>query len=38
MMRALTARQLAFGWLHFALALPSIYLLLGMPLILREQG
>ncbi|MGO3243425.1 MAG: MFS transporter [Halomonas sp.] len=37
-MRALTARQLAFGWLHFALALPSIYLLLGMPLVLREQG
>lgn len=38
MMRSLTARQLAFGWLHFALALPSIYLLLGMPLVLREQG
>ncbi|WKD29243.1 MFS transporter [Halomonas sp. KG2] len=38
MMRGLTARQLAFGWLHFALALPSIYLLLGMPLVLREQG
>ncbi|MGY6565391.1 MFS transporter [Halomonas sp. KM-1] len=37
-MRSLTVRQLAFGWLHFALALPSIYLLLGMPLVLREQG
>lgn len=38
MMRALTVRQLAFGWCHFVLALPSIYLLLGMPLVLREQG
>ncbi|MCL7930515.1 MFS transporter [Halomonas llamarensis] len=38
MNRSLMAKQLAFGWLHFALALPSIYLLLGMPLVLREQG
>ena len=38
MKRSLVAKQLTFGWLHFALALPSIYLLLGMPLVLREQG
>ena len=31
-------RQLLFGWLHVALALPSIYLLLGLPLVMREQG
>lgn len=37
-MRSVMAKQLTFGWLHFALALPSIYLLLGMPLVLREQG
>ncbi|MDQ7727786.1 MFS transporter [Halomonas sp. SpR8] len=37
-MRSVIAKQLTFGWLHFALALPSIYLLLGMPLVLREQG
>ena len=38
MNRSVMAKQLTFGWLHFALALPSIYLLLGMPLVLREQG
>lgn len=38
MMGKMTAKQLAFGWFHFVLALPSIYLLLGMPLVLREQG
>ena len=27
-----------FGWLNFALAVPSIYLLLGLPLAMREQG
>lgn len=38
MNRSVMAKQLTFGWLHFALALPSIYLLLGMPLVLRELG
>ncbi|MCC5901402.1 MAG: MFS transporter [Halomonas sp.] len=37
-MRSVMAKQLAFGWLNFVLALPSIYLLLGMPLVLRDQG
>ena len=36
MMRALTARQRAFGGSYFALALPSIYLLLGGLLVLRR--
>lgn len=30
--------QLLFGWLHFVLAVPSIYLLLGLPLVMREHG
>lgn len=30
--------QLAFGWMNFALAVPSIYLMLGMPLIMRQHG
>ncbi|SDH68600.1 Major Facilitator Superfamily protein [Pseudomonas flavescens] len=30
--------QLVFGWLHFVLAVPSIYLLLGLPLVMREHG
>lgn len=30
--------QALFGWLHLVLALPSIYLLLGLPLVMREQG
>ncbi|ERL49309.1 MFS transporter [Halomonas huangheensis] len=35
---SLLGRQALFGWMNFALALPSIYLLLGMPLIMREYG
>ncbi len=34
----LLGRQMLFGWLNFALALPSIYLLLGMPLVMRQHG
>lgn len=30
--------QLLFGWLSFALVVPSIYLLLGLPLVMREHG
>lgn len=30
--------QLMFGWLNFVLAVPSIYLLLGLPLVMREHG
>lgn len=30
--------QWLFGWLGFVLALPSIYLLLGLPLVMREHG
>ncbi|PAU89521.1 MFS transporter [Pseudomonas sp. WN033] len=30
--------QLLFGWLNFVLAVPSIYLLLGLPLVMREHG
>lgn len=31
-------RQLLFGFLHLALVTPSIYLILGMPLVLRQYG
>lgn len=31
-------RHALFGWLNFALAVPSIYLLLGLPLVMREHG
>ncbi|MBS7724728.1 MFS transporter [Pseudomonas lalucatii] len=34
----LLGRQALFGWLNFALALPSIYLLLGLPLVMRQHG
>lgn len=30
--------QMAFGWMNFALAVPSIYLMLGMPLMMRQYG
>ncbi|SEE01374.1 MFS transporter [Pseudomonas anguilliseptica] len=30
--------QLLFGWLNFVLVVPSIYLLLGLPLVMREHG
>lgn len=30
--------HLLFGWLNFVLAVPSIYLLLGLPLVMREHG
>ncbi|WLH89278.1 MFS transporter [Pseudomonas sp. FP453] len=30
--------QLLFGWLGFVLVVPSIYLLLGLPLVMREHG
>ncbi|WP_439888404.1 MFS transporter [Pseudomonas sp. MBLB4123] len=35
---SLLGRQALFGWLNFALALPSIYLLLGLPLVMRQHG
>lgn len=35
---SLAGRQMLFGWMNFALALPGIYLLLGMPLVMREYG
>lgn len=34
----MVGHQALFGWLHFVLALPSIYLLLGLPLVMREHG
>ncbi|CAM3742392.1 MFS transporter [Ectopseudomonas alcaliphila] len=34
----LLRRQALFGWLNFVLAVPSIYLLLGMPLVMRQHG
>ncbi|HDS1736120.1 MFS transporter [Pseudomonas sp. BP8] len=30
--------QLLFGWLNMALAVPSIYLMFGMPLVMRQYG
>lgn len=30
--------QALFGWLHLALTAPSVYLWLGLPLVLRQQG
>lgn len=30
--------QLSFGWMNFSLAVPSIYLMLGLPLIMRQYG
>ncbi len=32
------ARQLMFGFLHLALVAPSIYMALGLPLVLRQHG
>lgn len=32
------ARQAMFGFLHLALIAPSIYLVLGLPLVLRQHG
>ena len=34
----LTALQLLFGWLNLALAVPSIYLMFGLPLVMRQYG
>lgn len=34
----LWAWQALFGWLHFALTAPSVYLWLGLPLVLRQHG
>lgn len=31
-------QQALFGWINFALTAPSIYLWLGLPLIMRQQG
>ncbi|MCK6394951.1 MFS transporter [Diaphorobacter sp. HDW4A] len=31
-------QQLLFGWVNFALTAPAIYLWLGLPLIMRQQG
>lgn len=33
-----TALQLLFGWLNLALAVPSIYLMFGLPLVMRQYG
>jgi len=30
--------QALFGWLHFALTAPSVYLWLGLPLVMRQHG
>ncbi len=30
--------QALFGWLHLALAAPSVYLWLGLPLVMRQHG
>lgn len=30
--------QLLFGWMNLVLAVPSIYLMLGMPLVMRQHG
>lgn len=30
--------QLLFGWLNLALAVPGIYLMFGMPLVMRQYG
>lgn len=30
--------QFIFGWMNFSLAVPSIYLMLGLPLIMRQYG
>ncbi|VFS48167.1 hypothetical protein [Budvicia aquatica] len=30
--------QLIFGWMNFVLVIPGIYLLLGLPLTMREYG
>jgi MFS family permease len=34
----LAGRQATFAWLNFALTAPSIYLWLGLPLLMRQQG
>jgi len=31
-------QQLLFGWLHLCLAAPVIYLFVGLPLVMRQQG
>lgn len=36
--RQYIGRQIMFGFLHLALVAPSIYLVLGLPLVLREHG
>ncbi|WP_220347853.1 MFS transporter [Alkalilimnicola ehrlichii] len=36
--RAWWGRHLLFGWVNLALATPVIYLLLGLPLVLRAHG
>jgi hypothetical protein len=30
--------QALFGWLHLALTAPSVYLWLGLPLVMRQHG
>lgn len=34
----LAALQALFAWLHLALTAPSVYLWLGLPLLMRQQG
>lgn len=31
-------RHMLFGWINFALTAPAIYLWLGLPLVMRQQG
>lgn len=31
-------RQILFGWVHFALTAPGIYLWIGLPLVMRQHG
>lgn len=41
MSRALSyvrVRHVLFGWINFALTAPAIYLWLGLPLVMRQQG
>lgn len=36
--RRLIGLHVLFGWLNLALAVPSIYLMFGMPLVMRQYG
>ena len=36
--RLITPMLIHFGWLHLALTAPSVYLWLGLPLVMRQHG